>query len=297
MRGSRGIRAELWRPRGSRAAQTAGRLRRGGAAPPGAKELHGDVGRAGLGPPGRVLPRAASRGRTAPSSSAEKPPLALGLRVGPGRWRRPGPRRSGRFQDGGPGRLRVRASGRRASPALSERLRPVRQAPAKEARAGPLPQPVRPLPRPPPSLTVGLGLSTATGKRRLVSRQLQPARPQPRTRGPAPCDSSAAGARALTSHAPSCQPRPTPPPHVTPPRLTPRACVDTPRFLRPGRPRPNVSSPLTAGLGTERQTLSSAREECRKIGKENSEFATLVLAFRPTQKRLQAGWGGEARGR
>lgn len=75
--------------------------------------------------------------------------------------------------------------------------------PVQRARVGPPPQPVPRLPLP-PTLKVLAGLCAATIHRRPVLGRLQPARPRPRARGPAPRDSPAADqqARALTSHAP-----------------------------------------------------------------------------------------------
>lgn len=184
---SREIRARLRRPRGPGTALTAGRLQRGGEERPrgiqGASRRRGP-GRAGLGPPGRVLPRAASRGRKAPFSSAEaafrarlkgsrqqaaQAEATAGQTV-PGGWAQP---------PQGPGEQPPRIP-------RPVRLSPAEQTPAKGARAGPSPWPVGPLLRPPHLLRVQLGVSAATGNYRRVSRQLQPASRQPHTRGPAP---------------------------------------------------------------------------------------------------------------
>lgn len=164
----------------------------------------------------------------APSSSAEAASASA-----PGsdrrRQQRRRPPRVGRFREGGPSRLRVRASGRRASPALSERLRP---AWADTSPAAPRPESTRWTAAstavaasagaavPPPSpLTVLVGLSEANANRRRVPSPLRPARPRPRACDPAPRDSSAAGEQArahLTPTPPTArrswpaQPRPAP---------------------------------------------------------------------------------------
>lgn len=129
------------------------------------------------------------------------------------RQQRPRPPRVGRFREGGPSCFRVQASGRRASPALSERLRPAwagtsPAAPAQHALHRRLNrcrclcwcQRVPSQPR----LSVLAGLSAATANRRRVPVSSGPRAPTPRTR-PRPArlpGCRRAGARALTSHAP-----------------------------------------------------------------------------------------------
>ena len=138
------------------------------------------------------------------------------------RQQRPRPPRVGGFREGGPSCLRVRASGRRASPALSERLRPAwagtsPAAPAQRARVGPPPQPLSPpLPvppvPPPPPLGVLTGLSAATANRRPV-----PVRSGPRAPDPA---------------------------HAAPPRATPRLQTSRRAHLPPTPPTAGRSWPV-----------------------------------------------------
>lgn len=111
---------------------------------------------------------------------------------GSGRRRQQRPRspRVGRLREGGPSCLRVRASGRRASPALSERLRPAwagtsPAAPALRPRVQSPPQPLLPPLRvsrvpPPPPLTTLAVHSAAT-----VNRHHVPVRSGPRAPDPA----------------------------------------------------------------------------------------------------------------
>lgn len=246
---------------------------------------------------------------TAPSSSPEATSHAA---PGSGRRRqhRLRPPRVGRFQEGGPSSLRVRESGRRASPALSERLRPAR---AGTSPAAPRPESTR---RTAASAAVAVSAGAAGASAAashspcgtLSSHRQPPPRPSsaqarapptPRTR-PRPArfpGCRRAGARTLTSHAPYRLPVPARPPHVTPPESTSGACAGTPHSSAPGGPAQTFLPHLTAELGTVPQILTPTGEECRKVGVENSGFATVALAFRPIQRCLKAGWGGEARGR
>lgn len=131
----------------------------------------------------------------------------------------------GWLREGGPSRLRVRESGGRASPALSERLRP---AWAGTSPAAPRPGSTRwngrlnrglcfcPWDRylrrsPSPSCQ---DFPTATANCLRVPSPLGPARPRPRSRGPAPRDSPAAAEQArahLPPTPPAAKPRTAPP--------------------------------------------------------------------------------------
>lgn len=139
------------------------------------------------------------------------------------RQQRPRPPRVGRFRDGGPSCFRVQASGRRASPALSERLRPAwagtsPAAPAQHALHRRLhrcrrlcwcqrvPSQSR--------LSVLAGLSAATTNRRRV-----PVSSSPRAPDPAHAAPPRATPRLQTSRrARTYLPRPLPPAGSCPPR-------------------------------------------------------------------------------
>ncbi|XP_066886716.1 proline-rich protein HaeIII subfamily 1-like [Kogia breviceps] len=232
---------------------------------------------------------------------------------GSGRRRQQRPRRPrvGGFREIGPSCLRVRASGRRASPALSERLRPAwagtsPAAPAQRARVGPPPQPLS------PPLAGAAGASSAASRQPRPTAAPSPsaparAPPTPRTKPrPARLGCRRASARTYLPRplppagaGPSVRPPPTPPPppHVTPPESTACACADTPHFIRPRRPRPNFSSSPYGRAGNSALDFLFTREECRNVGVENPGFATVAFVFRPIESHLKAGWGGEARGR
>lgn len=165
---------------------------------------------------------------TAPSSSAvaASPPRFPGSGR---RKQRPRPPGVGWFLEGGPSRFRVRESGGRASPALSERLRP---AWVGTSPAAPRPESTRwngrlnrglcscpwdPYLRRSPSLSCQ-DFPTATANCLRVHSPLGPARPRPRSRGPAPRGSPAAVEQAR-AHLP-----PTPPaakPQAAPPGPAP----------------------------------------------------------------------------
>lgn len=214
----------------------AGRLRWGGAgqpagsqrAEPSGRRGPGQAGRQGRWALGRVLPRAVPRWPPQPLPLLQQPLPSLGFqgqaREKQQRLRPPG---VGRFREGGPSRLRVRASSDRASPALSHRdsARPGQAHPpphpASRARVGKRPpQPRSPLlpvgPVSPPQSLAGPARTfrqpPPTASASPVSAWAcapAPAPPTPLTR-PRPArlsGSRRAGARALTSHAPCCQAR------------------------------------------------------------------------------------------
>lgn len=222
----------------------AGRLRWGGAgqpagsqrAEPSGRRGPGQAGRQGRWALGRVLPLAVPRWPPQPLPLLQQPLPSLGFqgqaREKQQRLRPPG---VGRFREGGPSRLRVRASSDRASPALSHRdsARPGQAHPpphpASRARVGngrlnrglrfcPWGRSLRRSPSP-----VRPGLSGS--HRQLPPRPQSPPgparprpRPRPRSRGPAPRDSPAAGEQAR-AHLP-----PTPPaakPGTAPPGPAP----------------------------------------------------------------------------
>lgn len=123
------------------------------------------------------------------------------------REKKPRPARVGRFREGGPSCLRVRESCRRASPALSERLRP---AWAGTSPAAPRPESTRcnaastavAAPAGTADVSAAAELSAAPTNRCRGPTPLRPARLRPRARGPTPHDSSAADERRARIHLP-----------------------------------------------------------------------------------------------
>lgn len=193
------------------------------------------------------------------------------------------PPRVKRFQEGGPSCLRVRESGRRASPALSERLRPAREG---TSPAAPRPESTR---RTVASAAVAASAGAADASSAashspcgtLSSHRQPPPRPSsaqarapptPRTR-PRPerlLGCRRAGARALTSHAPYRLPEPASlpalPPHVTPPERTAGACAGTPHSSAPGGPAQTFLPHLTAELGTLPRILTLLERNVARLG-------------------------------
>lgn len=238
-----------------------------------------------------------------------------------GRWqRRPRPPRVGRFREGGPSSLTVRASGRCASPALSERLRPAwagtspaaprpestRWTAASTAASGRLCRCSYCLRRRLSRSWLSCTLSTATVNRRRVPCPLRPRAPDPAHATPPRATPRLQASRRARTYLPRpllparvgpARSRPVPPPHVTPPERTACACADTPHFLGLRPPRPNFSSSPYGRAGNSALDSPCTGEGCRKVGEETSGFATVAVDFRPIQRCLKAGWGGEARGR
>ncbi|CAI9176406.1 unnamed protein product [Rangifer tarandus platyrhynchus] len=189
------------------------------------------------------------------------------------RQQRPRPPRVGRFREGGPSCFRVRASGRRASPALSERLRPAwadtsPAAPAQHALHRRLNRCRRlcwchRVPSQ-PRLSVLAGLSAGTANSRRVPVSSGPRAPDPAHAAPPRATPRLQTSRRARTYLPrplqpagSC---PAPPPHVTLPASTTCACADTPHFnclrrtrpvlLASGGPAQTFLPHFTAELGT-----------------------------------------------
>lgn len=200
---------------GSRADQLVGRLRWGGAVRPGrsprARPRRG---------PGRRRGRwVAKAGLTSGFAAVATTALPLWRKLPPTLGPRVRPEETAETEaNEGSGRMGPVASGsgRAAAahppPCQRDSARPGQAHPpphpAQRARVGPPPQPVPRWPLP-PTLKVLAGLCAASSNRRPVLGRLQPARPRPRARGPAPRGSPAADqqARALASHAPYRLPR------------------------------------------------------------------------------------------
>lgn len=199
---------------------------------------------------------------TAPSSSAvAASPARFPGSEGESRGR--GRRGVGGFREGGPSRLRVRESGGRASPALSERLRPDW---AGTSPAAPRPESTRWKLNRGPCFCPGTGISAAVPPRpaRTFRRPPPTASASPVLSGlRAPDPAHAAPPRAALQQQPSRrartylprpllpspgQPRPAPPPHVTLLERAACACADTPIFHPPNGPASPFLLHFTAGL-------------------------------------------------
>lgn len=265
---------------GSRADPLAGRLRWGGAGRPRrshrARQRRGPGRETGpLGGLGGSYLGLRRGGHHSPLLFARShlPPAA----PGPGRRRqqRLRPPRVGRFREGGPSSLRVWESGRRASPALSERIRPAR---AGTSPAAPRPESTR---RTAASAAVAASAGAGAGAAGASAaashspcgtlnshrqpppspRPLRPARPRPRARGPAPRDSPAAEEQAR-AHLP-----PTPPTACG----SRPACCPSPRTWRRqrvtqalARARP-IRPPQAAPPKLFFLTLRQSSEPCLRI--------------------------------
>lgn len=199
----------------------------------------------------RVLPRVSLRRPRQPSSTAEAssyPRLQCEARGDSQQKLRPA-RVPGGWVGRGPSCFRVRASGRRASPSLSERLRP---AWAGTSPAAPRPASTRrtaasAADSPGPAWTLRSHHPPPSGCRSAPARE--PSTPRTRLRPSRLPSCGPAGARALSSHAPyrlaelACL-------HRTPPQSPMCACAGTPPSVDLRSPRPKVFFPLHSRTGT-----------------------------------------------